>query len=154
MDPVEESNFVCTFACSPDPIFTRDELKTILKRADEMRLSKEVQDAISEKDDIELAFSVTREIYASIVREYQIPDEESALDEVFSARAMFTGDKDMEDFMSTLLHVKYDFTGDGPIQEGDDMVDAQLFDLNGEPRKLSQFVNTNRPLVVFAGSWT
>ena len=115
---------------------------------------------------------------------------------VFSARANYRGDKEMEDFMLTLLHVKYDFTGmsyhlfiqkfnhlihqlnvykidtcvihiyiqlilffffhfylgDGPIQEGDPIVDTSLFELNGSPTKLSNFiVSKDRPLVVFAG---
>jgi len=97
-----------------------------------------------------------KEIYASIVRKFPIPDEQAALDEVFSARATYKGDKDMEEFMANLLHVKYDFTGDGPIQEGDDIVDVALCELNGNSTKLSTFLiaSNNRPLVVFAGSWT
>ena len=43
-------------------------------------------------------------------------------------------------------------TGDGPIQEGDPVVDATLFHLNGSPSKLSNFISSNRPLVVFAGN--
>lgn len=42
-------------------------------------------------------------------------------------------------------------SGDGPIQEGDHLVDVELFGFNGSSKKLSQFVNNSRPLVVFAG---
>eukprot|EP00026_Physarum_polycephalum_P009649 Phypoly_transcript_09778.p1 GENE.Phypoly_transcript_09778~~Phypoly_transcript_09778.p1 ORF type:complete len:160 (+),score=25.58 Phypoly_transcript_09778:188-667(+) len=142
------------FKHSSEPIFTKDQIKAILSEADKMRLSNEIQDAFSEKDDIANFFAIMKEIYASIVRKLPVSDKEKALEEVFSVRAIYKGDKEMEEFMSSLIHVKYDLTGDGPIQQGDPMVDASLFGLDGSPTKLSSFLApNNRPLVVIAGFW-
>ncbi len=85
--------------CRRESYFTKEQLKCILKKADELRLSKEVQvdiglhplpqylciyyfkDEMSVRDDMEINFAVTKNIYINTIREYNVDNEAAALDE-------------------------------------------------------------------------
>jgi len=112
----------------------------------------------TEKDDTNWSAQVTTSLYRKVLREYEFEDSERMLDKVFSARYVYRFDEEMNEFFSTLVHVKYDLTGDGPIQHGDECPDTSLYELDGQPTSLSHYMNKakqmNLPLVVIAGSWT
>jgi len=152
----EVEAFVCAFRKKISPLLSKESLKQILKQADEARLSKEIQDLLSERDDIDAAFEIVHNMHLKILRDNGFNEEDipRAIGEVYSARYNYRYDEDMKNFMSNLLHVKYDLTGDGPIQEGDRMKDVTLYTLNEEPVPLSNFYSSSKPLVIFAGSMT
>jgi hypothetical protein len=74
----------------------------------------------------------------------------------------YQDDAEMQEFFANLLHVKYDYTGDGPLglnQVLDDHVLAiELFELDGSKKTLGDFVAEakaqSKPLAILAGSWT
>jgi len=137
-------------------IFGKEDLQKILKRADELRLSPEIQDELSEKDDTSYSFEVVNKMHVKVLREFGVDESgmEQALQEVYTTRYRFQNDLDMQKFMANLLHVKYDLTGEGPINAGDELHDVVLHNFDESPKSLTQFMTNNRPLVVFAGSWT
>ncbi|KAL6068759.1 hypothetical protein QOT17_007942 [Balamuthia mandrillaris] len=141
-------------------MFTKAQLQFLLALANEKRLSKEVQDKYTEKDDPAWTVEVTLAFHVALLKDFGVPEEliDKALDEFFSARYTYRFDPEMQFFLKDLLHVKYDLTGDGPLRVGQEVPECQLHDLHGNPKLLSSFVQrsveSGRPLVVFAGSWT
>jgi len=81
-----------------------------------------------------------------------------ALNQVYSARWRFREDTEMTEFFNTLIHVQMDFTADGPVGIGDVAPSVPLCHLDGSETSLQTFsdkaLQANRPLVIFAGSWT
>jgi len=87
------------------------------------------------------------------------------LDELFSHRHTYQDDPEMQEFFKTLMHVKYDYTRDGDLQEGHLVPDVPLYSpiLNSDQiefkeTKLSVYIQKaeekNRPLVLNCGSWS
>jgi len=99
-------------------------------------------------------------MHADILTEFGYGGDElmSSLDQVYSARWRFRNDSFMTEFFNGLIHVQMDFTGDGPIQPGDTLTSVPLHELCGNEISLCTILEksqkANRPLVVFAGSWT
>jgi len=83
---------------------------------------------------------------------------ERALDELYSCRWRFRHDNEMNEFFKTLVHVQMDLTADGPLKPGDEAANATLYTFEGEKIDFSHYLNEskakNKPLIVFAGSWT
>jgi len=98
-------------------------------------------------------------LYISLLRQYGYKDVMSrALDELYSSRWIYRDDKEMNDFFNSLVHVKYDFTGEGHLKPDDDIPDEVLFTLDKTETSLLHYCveaqKKKRPLVIFAGSWT
>jgi len=144
---------------------SKDRMKQILQRADDERQhSKALQDRYTEKEDPEWFAFVTHEMHKSVLRDfgYADADLEDVVDELYTARFNYRFDDDMQKFFRTLTHVKFDLTGDGPLQIGEEIPNAKdivLHELDSDATvTLGDKIESNRTsgkaLVVFAGSWT
>jgi len=158
-ESVPDDGCVCSPAgCSGKKVISKEEMKQILARGNELRFTKEIQDLYSQKDDTNWSAEVTTNMYRKALREFGFEDTERMLDKVFSARWVYRNDAEMTEFFKTLVHVKFDLTGDGPLQVGDECPDTLLHELDGTPTSLSHYINKAKeqkvPLVVIAGSWT
>jgi len=78
-------------------------------------------------------------------------------------RQQYQDDAEMQAFMADLLHVKYDFTGDGPLALNqplpEEVLDIRLVELDGQrQRTVREFVALahadHKPLAILTGSWT
>jgi len=88
----------------------------------------------------------------------------AATDELFSHRHTYKNDPEMQEFFKTLLHVKYDYTRDGDLKEGQLVPDVPLYipvpasdgQMEFKETKLSFYLQQaeekNRPLVLNCGS--
>jgi len=139
-------------------VLSKEEMKRILTRANEWRVTKELQDLYSEKDDPDWNVLVTHNMHRQVLRELGFSATERMLDQVYSARWKYRNDDEMQVFFKDLIHVKYDLTGDGPLQLKEECPDAVLWNLNGERTSLHHFIKEAKakslPLAVLAGSWT
>jgi len=138
----------------------KETIKKILIEANKRRFSEEIQAEFNKFNNSRWFGIVVDIMHAKILRGmgYSGQDLEDALDQVYSARWRYLQDEEMNLFFKDLIHVKMDFTGDGPIQVGDPLVSVPLHELNGKEIQFSSFLQKAqeacRPLVVFAGSWT
>eukprot|EP01090_Pellita_catalonica_P002609 TRINITY_DN12184_c0_g1_i1.p1 TRINITY_DN12184_c0_g1~~TRINITY_DN12184_c0_g1_i1.p1 ORF type:complete len:171 (-),score=32.38 TRINITY_DN12184_c0_g1_i1:532-1044(-) len=147
---------------------SKEDMIKILQRVDDERLnSSKLQDRYDEKDDFTWFSQVTHEMHKDIlVNEfgYKREDAEEVVDEVYCARYNYRFDPEMNKFFDTLVHVRMDFTGDGPIKIGDPIPrsdEMKLFPIHkpeGTFITLADAINDTKakhiPLVVFSGSWT
>jgi len=144
--------------CPGKKEISKEDMKRILTRGNELRFSKEIQDRYTEKDDTDWSALVTNDMYRQVLVEFGFEDSERMLDKVYSARWFYRNDAEMNEYFKTLIHVKFDLTGDGPLQEGDECPDTLLYELDGKQTSLSHYMNVAKekglPLVVIAGSWT
>jgi len=140
-------------------------MKKILKRADEMRHDPRTQALYSQKEDPEWFYKVTDNFHRQLLLDefgYSKDVVEDVLDEFYSCRWHYQNHPEMQKFLKTLTHVKYDITGDGPIEPGQDITTltkgVQLHNLDGQPIDFGDYVaksqNEGKPLVIFAGSMT
>lgn len=118
-------------------------MKKILTRCNDLRLSEEIQKKLSEKDDSQWFEKVYIQMHEDVLQDPSYgppvltqlskkhPEYPHLLKEVsnelFSARANFASHPEMQEFMKTLLHVKYDFAQEGDLWEGMDAPDVPLF---------------------------
>jgi len=87
---------------------------------------------------------------------------EDVADELYCARYNYRFDDEMQEFFKTLTHVKYDLTGDGPLQIGDEISNAKDIILHhldsASTVTLEEMILSSKskgvPLVILAGSWT
>jgi hypothetical protein len=140
-------------------ILPKEKIVEILKIANERRYSPQVQAEMNKVDHSAWFGYVVDQMHRGILKEMGYGSNlEEALDELYSCRWRFRHDEDMNNFFKTLIHVQMDFTADGPIGHGDPAVDAALVTFEGKPIRFQSFLDkaneTNRPLVVFAGSGT
>jgi len=85
-------------------------------------------------------------------------------DELFSHRHTYKYDPEMQEFFKTLIHIKYDYTRDGELKEGDLVPDFPLYiplsddETEFKETKLSVYIQQaqekKQPLVLNCGSWT
>jgi hypothetical protein len=141
------------------PFIPKEIAKEILKKADDLRFSKETQNEFNKIDHSEWFVTVINNLYISLLRQYGYKDVMSrALDELYSTRWIYRNDPEMNEFFNGLVHVKYDFTGEGHLEHGDDIPDEVLFTLDKTQMSLLHYCEEakkkNRPLVIFSGSWT
>eukprot|EP01087_Luapelamoeba_hula_P016646 TRINITY_DN5132_c0_g1_i3.p1 TRINITY_DN5132_c0_g1~~TRINITY_DN5132_c0_g1_i3.p1 ORF type:complete len:159 (-),score=23.79 TRINITY_DN5132_c0_g1_i3:644-1120(-) len=133
-------------------------LKRLLVRCNELRFSAQYQDMYTLKDDTNWSAMVTNSLHRQALQEFGFADSEVMLDQIYSTRYVYRDDEEMQELFKTLIHVQMDFTADGPLKEGDDAVDAQLYELDGTPTSLFHYINMAKakdvPLVVYNGSWT
>lgn len=141
---------------------SRDLTREALIRAEKRRFDKDIQDEYSKKDCTTWFCVVTNELHRGVLRDLGVPDDllEDVLDELYSSRWYYRNDDEMNEFFKTLIHVKMDLTGMGPISEGDVVPgDMMLTSIEDEVARPFQFYvdlakADSVPLVVLAGSWT
>jgi len=134
-------------------------IKGVLIEANKRRFTQEIQAEFNKWDNSRWFGIVVDRMHADLLTEYGYGDDLLwALDQLYSARWRFREDEEMMRFFKTLVHVQMDFTADGPVQHGDLAPSVPLQHLDGSCTSLQTFMDdaqaANRPLVIFAGSWT
>jgi hypothetical protein len=140
-------------------ILTKEEIKDLLIKANKERYSDKTQADMNKVNHSDWFAYVTDQMHRRLLKESGYSDRlEDVLDELYSCRWRFRDDPEMNEFFKTLVHVQMDLTADGPLRPGDDAVNAPLYTLEGVETDFNHFLeeskNSNKPLVVFAGSWT
>jgi hypothetical protein len=140
-----------------DVVITKDLLKDMLRRENELRLSEETQrkyqeaERKSETDWME----VTIELQRQVVREFGIKDIERGVHAIQSAYSRY-GSTD-KDFFDIPLYVRHNRARQGDLVEGEPAANTtKLFHMD-EPSKTSNlfdFAKPGAPLVVLAGSYS
>ena len=69
-------------------------------------------------------------------------------------RTLYAGTELLEQATEIAMYLKYDHARDGSLKEGDPAPDVPLVTLSGDTVPLSSFMNTGRPLVILAGSYS
>jgi len=133
-------------------------VKAMLRRENELRLSKEYQDlfaSIEDRWDIDWLDLVVL-LQRRVVREFGLSDSDEAISFgislLQSAVSLFPDDTEIKEIP---LYVKYNRAKHCDFKVGDVVPDVLLFDIvsNQEVSMFSQ-VLSDRPLVVIAGSFT
>jgi hypothetical protein len=151
------SSGVCEAVKEEEEIITKDMLKDMLRRENELRLSEETQQKYreaerkSETDWME----VTIELQRQVVREFGIKDIDRGVHAIQSAYSRY-GAED-EDFFNIPLYVRYNRARQGDLKEGGPAHNTpKLFHMD-DPTKTSNlfdFAKPGAPLVVLAGSYS
>jgi len=143
------------------PFLDRTSLKQILKRADQLRLADEIQRCYNAKDDIQHFFDVTLQLHEQAVTEITGIENQTLVryilyTEVFTARSDYEHDPEMNEFFSSLIHVKFDKTKEGNLHVGDDLPhNISVVPLEDQtPLNFSSLVCHESPVVVIGGSWS
>lgn len=102
------------------------------------------------------------DLFCEVLRTHGFPHSsiDQALLEVFAARNDYKFDHEFQDFMSSLLHVKYDLTPTesedaAGLQPGDKApIDLPMHTISGRSSTLRDHLQSGRRTVVVAGSWS
>jgi len=151
---------------------TREKLLKMLKRENEMRLSKEMLE-ILEKDacafennsdccsnnntcNLEQVYIPwpIEECQEKVVKEFGYESEEEvkyALQMLRSARSLFPNDTEIQ---NATFYLKYNRACLGELKAGDMWKDLPLMTCGGEEKRLSELMNGNKTTVVISGSVT
>lgn len=142
-------------------LFSKDDLKSILKEFTTSRLSTKTQQRLSEVDSCMHFHDVALDVLFETVNLHGYPHAllEDAVLEILSHRSDYKDDAQMQQWMAdNLVHVKYDLTDEGKIKVGEGLPlnKAMVYSLdNLEPCTLSNLLtNDGRPLAILAGSWS
>jgi len=137
----------------PHPLrLDAENVKHMLRRENELRLSKEVQAEFAKRDWL----TVVGEIQEQIAHEhgFLLPGEVNiAVHAIRTARQLFPDDPEM---YTIPLYVRHNRAHDGPMKQGDSIPDLTLESLaDGTTKNLSQYQQRpGIPLVLLAGSYT
>ena len=128
-----------------------DEIKTILRRENELRLCEETQ-ILFKRASVRPAgwISVVEELQRRVCREFGL-DEDVGLAAMRGANLLLPGDGEVDEIS---LYRKYNRLRDGPLGVGDVPRDVTVHRLDGEEVRLRALIQGPRPLVIFGGSYT
>jgi len=140
-------------------ILSKEVIVDLLTKADAERRAPWVQAEMNKINHSDWFAYVTDLMHRKLLKKEGYGQNlERALDELYSCRWRFRRDEEMNEFFKTLVHVKMDLTADGPLKPGDNAANATLYTFEGEKTDFFSYLNrskdANKPLVVFAGSWT
>jgi len=128
-----------------------DEIKTILRRENELRLCEETQ-ILFKRASVQPAgwISVVEELQRRVCREFGL-DEDVGLKAMRGANLLLPRDGEVDEIS---LYRKYNRFRDGPLGVGDVPPDVTVHRLDGEKVSLRALIQGPRPLVMFSGSYT
>jgi hypothetical protein len=142
-------------------LFSKEDLKSILKDFTAKRLSGPVQERLSEKDSPMHFHDVGLDVLHDTITQHGYPHAtlQEAVLEVLSHRHDYQGDVQMQQWMlDNLVHVKYDLTAQGDLKVGDKLLmnDEIVHSLdNLKPCTLQDMLSTDeKPVAILAGSWS
>lgn len=140
-----------------DVIITKEFLKNMLRRENELRLSDETQKKYMEAEKKSEAdwINVTLELQRQVVREFGIRNIDRGVHAIQSAYSRY-GATD-SDFFEIPLYVRYNRARQGDLKEGEPAVNiSKLFHVDDitKTSNLFDFAKPAVPLVVLAGSYT
>jgi hypothetical protein len=147
----------CDEDVGDDVVITKELLKNMLRRENELRLSEETQKKYmeAEKKSETDWMEVTIELQRQVVREFGIKDIDRGVHAIQSAFSRY-GHED-KDFFEIPLYVRLNRARQGDLNEGEPAHDIpKLFHVDNPSKtcNLFDFMNPGRPLVVIAGSYT
>jgi len=128
-------------------------VKSMLKRENELRLSKEFQTLIDGHNQAS-AEPLYEALQKQVAREFGYKSEieqELGRDIIRCAATLYKDDSEIKEIP---LYIKYNRAEQGVLKIGDDCPDVTMSGLNGCAVKLSDFTKTSLPLVLVAGSYT
>jgi len=145
-----------------DRLFSKEELKVMLKDMNGARLSNQFQDLLSKEDSPLHFYNVALDLLFDTIRchGFRHRNLEDATLEFLSHRNDYCSDPEMSRWMSEeLVHVKYDLASEGTLVVGDavPLDDVCLTPLDDVVKKVSlrQLLSQDeRLLVILAGSWS
>jgi len=130
---------------------TADEIKDILRRENDLRLSHETQEefqAASEPDDW---IQVVERLQRRVCREFGL-SQEVGLNAMRRAESLLPGDKEVSEIS---LYRKYNRCRDGTLQVSDKPPNLSLWHFDSQQSvSLWDVLSTPKWTVVFAGSYT
>mmetsp|Transcript_27002 Transcript_27002/g.38326 ORF Transcript_27002/g.38326 Transcript_27002/m.38326 type:complete len:123 (-) Transcript_27002:495-863(-) len=122
----------------------------MLVRENELRLCQSTRELYrSVRNDPSGWIAVVERLQRQVAREFGLL-EGVGVDALRSADMLLP----TEDVTSLSLYRKYNRCQDGSLSEGDPAPNVNVHSLNGRCQPLLSLSNPNRPLVLFAGSWT
>lgn len=140
-------------------LFKKGEIKTILADFNSRRLSRQVQNRLSEVDSPMHFYNVALDVLFGAILRHGFPHGHlrNAVLELLCHRHDYKDDADMQTWMhENLVHVKYDLANDGFMKDGDCLPLSMqcLFSLEGAPMQFKDLMRDRKPLVILAGSWS
>lgn len=135
----------------PTPTMNRSTLLEMLRRENQLRLSKEYQEMY---DDVDLRISEIIEdtIQRQVLKEFNFEDTPENLHRYRATNGLFLNDPEIR---NTVVYMKYDRANAGPLQVGDVCPDVVAIDLEtGERKSVLSFAKEDRPLVILGGCYT
>lgn len=132
---------------------SREIVKEMLERENELRLSDDVQRKMAEAEESGMSdwMRVAEQVQKQVAQEFGM-SEEKGLEALRTAAWRFSGDKEL---LSIPVYIKYNRNRRGDLKEGDKAPDVTLQTLEGASVSLLSMTPANhKPLIVFAGSYT
>ena len=140
----------------------KEDIKWVLLEGDKERLSSRMQDEYSKQDTLTWALQATDLMYKRITTsllkakgvDASVQCIENAMSQVYSVRSLYAEDPDMQVFLSTLIHVRLDHTlGAGKLTHDSLVPNLPLYTRDCV-FNLHDLIPTDKPCLIFAGSWT
>jgi len=133
-------------------------LKDLLMKEEQMRLSEQTQQLLSsieDRTDIDW-MDVIAELQTKLIKE-AIGDDatdneiQHGLSILRSAHQLYSND---DEFHNLSLYIRHNRARQGNLNIGDQAIDIQLLNMNGQFVSLLSYIHPNRPLLIIAGSYT
>jgi len=140
---------------SPVSYFTKEIIRKILIREDELRASDFWQSEYSKEDRLQWFEEVTHRIQIEALEDNGVAAEElltRGIDALRRARFRYKDDPNMNQLT---VYMRNDRSREGSLLQGDDAPNVPLHTIEGTPIMLHEYIknlNSNKPLFVMAGS--
>lgn len=129
----------------------------MLKREEEIRYSKEIQDvyyadyldSISNPNYIRK--EIERDVQKMVLNEFGFKSDMSSLRQYWRIRSLYENDKEV---MDSIFYLKLNIFEYEPVKEGDDMVDVSILREDGSSVYLSELQSSGKMCLILAGSMT
>jgi len=129
-------------------------MKQILQREDELRLSSEYHNTISEQDTLRWIRNVTIKLQRQVLAEFGYDDSPS-LQALHYARVQYLNDDEMN---KLTVYQRMDRSRAGDLMCGSELPNAKLSTLDGKTITLHEYLENRKdktkPVVITAGSIT
>lgn len=136
-------------------LIPRSIMKQMLKREEELRMSKQYHEKISMHDDLAWIRDVTIDIQKQVLREFGY-NNTAGMTALNYARVQYNDDPEMN---KITVYQRQDRSRLGNLSVDSDLPNVRLCTLDGEDTTLHEYIkkiqgNSGRPLVITAGSIT
>ena len=138
-------------------LVTRDKVLEMVKEEQIVRYSKGIQEAYTQqfhasKNDNYERVNIEREIQKYILRKFGFKDTMNSLEQYWKIPSTYWNDEEVK---NSIFYMKLNMFQYPKVKIDDDMIDVELINYKtNEIALLSSLENTNRPLVILAGSMT
>jgi hypothetical protein len=129
----------------------RTTIMEMLKKEQEIKYSKEIQEIYTIQYKNNSRFNIDVEIQKFILREFHFNDSQDSLKEYWKIPSTYWNDKEVKNHVFYMRHNIFQYT---PLSVGESVIDCQLIDFDSKQNISLVGLQTNKPLVIFAGSMT